>query len=179
MVRVLDGFDVEPRPFRDHATLRLRNESPAYDLGHLFQQHRLCRAGVNAPAPCGEADGHAGLDVSGLDDHRGAGEDDLRGPLNLDPSAPARAPVSAHDATNRFLDVPGQEVLEGDPAYRVCEQVPVERVLSGTDSDQGRRGEGISLHPVYEEHKRTEVVRAGEFLVSPVPLTVYAVKRRT
>src|SRR5215211_47724 len=179
MVRVLDGFDVEPRPFRDHATLRLRNESPAYDLGHLFQQHRLCRAGVNAPAPCGEADGHAGLDVSGLDDHRGAGEDDLGGPLNLDPSAPARAPISAHEASDLPLDAPGQEVLEGDPAHQVFEERRIESVLFGSDSDQGRRGKGITLHPVYEQEEGAEVVRAGEAFVGPISPAVYAVERRT
>src|SRR5215204_6742900 len=135
MIRVLDCLDVEPGPYPVHTPLGGRNESPAHDLGQLFQQHRPCRAGVYAPAPCGEADGHAGLDVSRLDDHRGAWQDDLGGPLYLDPSAPARAPVSAHDASYLPLDAPAQKVLEGDPAYRVFEERRIERVLSGPDSD--------------------------------------------
>jgi hypothetical protein len=84
----------------------------------------------------------------------------LGGPLYLDPSAPTRAPVSAHDAPDLPLDAPGKEVLEGDPAYRAREQISVEMVRLGSDSDQGRWGEGITLHPVYKQDEKTEVVSA-------------------
>ena len=177
MVRVLDRLDVEPRPLHVYAPLGGRNESPTHDLGQFFEQHCFGRAGVDAPAPCGKAYGHAGLDVSGLDDHRGAGEDDLGGPLYLDPSAPTRAPVSAHDAPDLPLYAPGEEVLEGDPAHRSFEERRIESVLFGSDSDQGRRGEGITLHPVYKQDERAEVVGAGEVFVGPVSLAVYAVER--
>src|SRR5919112_488051 len=179
MVCVLDRLDVEPGPCLVHTPLGSWNESPAHDLGQLFQQHRPCRAGVYTPAPCGEADGHAGLDVSGLDDHRGAWQDYLGGPLYLDPSAPARAPVSAHDASYLPLDAPGEEVFEGDPAYRVFEERRIERVHFGSDSDQGRRGERVPLHPIYVKGERSEIMRAGEAFVGPVSLAVYAVKCRT
>jgi hypothetical protein len=84
----------------------------------------------------------------------------LGGPLYLDPCAPTRAPVPAHDAPDLPLDVPGKEVLEGDPTHRVREQLSVEKVLIDSDSDQGRWGEGITLHPVYKQDEKTEVVSA-------------------
>src|SRR5215213_353969 len=134
MLRVLDRLDMEPRPLHIYTPLGGWNKSPTHDLGQFFEQHCLGRAGVDASAPCRKAHGHAGLDVSGLDDNRGAGEDYLGGPLYLDPPAPTRAPVSAHDAPDPPLDAPGKEVLEGDPAYRVREQISVERVHFGSDS---------------------------------------------
>jgi hypothetical protein len=99
--------------------------------------------------------------------------------LYLDPSAPARTPVTAHGAPDLPLYAPGEEVLEGDPAYRILEKRRIERVRSGSDSDQGRRSEGIPLHPVYKHDERAEVVGAGEVFVGPVSLAVYAVECRT
>src|SRR5215212_3689160 len=177
MVRVLDRLDVKPRPLHVYTTLRDREERPSHDLRQLLQQHGLRRAGVYAPATRGEADGHAGLDILRFDDHRGAGENDLGGPLYLDPPAPARAPVPAHDAPDPPLDAPGKEVLEGDPAHRIFEDVRIERVLSQSDTDQGGRGEGITLHPVYEQGERSKVVRAGEVFVGTVSLAIYALER--
>src|SRR5215208_4904209 len=145
MLRVLDRLDMEPRPLHIYTPLGGWNKSPTHDLGQFFEQHCL---------------GHAGLDVSGLDDKRGAGEDDLGGPLYLDPPAPTRAPVSAHDAPDLPLYAPGEEVLAGNPACRVREQIQVESVRFGLDSDQGGWGEGITLHPVYKQDEKTEVVSA-------------------
>ena len=107
----------------------------------------------------------------------GAGEDDLGGPLYLDPSAPTRAPVSAHDVLGPPLDAPGKKVLEGDPAYRIFEERWIEKVLFGSDPDQGRWSKRISLHPVYKQDEEAEVVGAGEVFVGPVPPAVYAVER--
>src|SRR5919112_3923019 len=150
MLRVLDCLDMEPRPLHVYTPLGGWNKSPTHDLGQFFEQHCLGRAGVDASAPRGEAYGHAGLDVSGLDDKRGAGEDDLGGPLYLDPPAPSRAPVPAHDAPDLPLYAPGEEVLESDPAHHILEERRIEMVRFGSDSDQGRWGEGIPLHPVYK-----------------------------
>jgi hypothetical protein len=75
------------------------------------------------------------------------------------------------------LHTPGKEVLAGASAYRTFEESRIERVLFGSDPDQGRRGEGVPLHPVHEEGKRIEVVRAGEVVVGPVSLAIYPVER--
>ena len=179
MVRVLDRLDVEPRPLYVYAALGGWNETPAYDLGQFFEQHCLGRAGVDASAPCGETHGHAGLDVSGLDDHRGAGEDDLGGVLYLDPSAPSRAPVSAHGAPDLPLYAPGEEVLEGDPAYRVSKSVGSKEfaLVRIRIREGGANGSLCTL--IYVKGERTEIMRAGEVFVGPVSLAVYAVERRT
>ncbi len=174
MPRVLDGLDLSTgRALVDAC----RRERPARHLGQLLQQHGTGRAGVDGPTASGEADGQAGLDVVRLDYHRGAGEHDLGGALNLQAAAPARAPISPHHLADRRFHAPRQEVLEGDPAHRVFEQGGIEAVLPGPDPCEGRRGERIALHPVHEEGERTEIVGAGEVFVSPVPLAVYAVER--
>jgi hypothetical protein len=118
MLRVFHGLDVEPGATFVHAA---RHERAAHDLRQLLQEHCPGGAGVHRPAAGGEPDRQARLDVLGGDDHRGAGEDDLGGALNLYAPAPARAAVPAHDLADGRLDAAREEVLEGDPAHRVLE----------------------------------------------------------
>src|SRR5918993_4640497 len=177
MVRLLDRLDVKPRALCVHTAVGNRNQSSTYDLGQLFEQYRPCLAGVDAPAAGRKAYGHSGLDVFWRDDHRGAGEDDLGRPLYLDPAAPSRAPVPAHDAPDGLLDAPCQEIFEGDLAYRVREQIWTERIFSGPNANQRRRGERVPLYPVYKENERSKVVGAGEVLIGSVSLAVDAVER--
>src|SRR5215212_5763248 len=175
-VRVLDRLDVKPRVLSIHAALRSREKRPAHHFGQLFQQHRLRCAGVYAPASGREAYSHAGFGVVGRGDHRGAGKDDLGRTLYLDPAAPARAPVSAYDASDGSFDAPRQEIFEGDPAHRVLEEVGIERVLFRSDTNKRRRGERVPLHPVHSEGERTEVVGAGEVSVGRVSFAVDALQ---
>src|SRR5215216_1489975 len=174
MLRILHGLDVEPGTIHAHAT---RRERAAHDLRQLVEQDRPGGAGVHRPAAGREPDGYTRLDVLGGDDHRGAGEDDLGGTLNLHASAPARAAVTPHDLTDGRRDAAREEVFEGDPAHGVLEQIWIESVLLRADPHQRRRGERVALHPVHEKGERSEVVGTREVLVGSVALAVYAVER--
>src|SRR5918998_813826 len=115
VVRILDGLDVEPGPVRIQG---LGHQRPPHDLRQLFEQHGAGGPSVHAASPGRKPHRRPRLDETGLDDHRGAGEDLLGGALYLHPPAPARAAVAPHDAPDGPIHLPRQEVLEPEvPRY--------------------------------------------------------------